>query len=410
MTIEASRRKSLPQLTGTGLFVTDGGLETELIFHDGLDLPCFAAFPLLENPDTRVRLRRYYDGYLAIAREHDAGFIVETPTWRANPDWAGQLGYSPEQLDAANRAAVSLAEEVRLVAAADGITAVVSGCIGPRGDGYDPGSAMTPEEAERYHAVQIDTFATTTADQVTALTMTNVEEAIGIVRAASERAFRRRSPSRSRPTVGFPRASRCVKRSSRWTPRPAPAPRISWSTAPTPLTSRMHWQPMGRGCEGSSACGRTHRRGAMPSSTRRPSSTRATRSTSAPGTPHCVTDCPPSRCSAAAAARTPGMWQRSSRRGAPTRLLRVPALDAIADWPVKSAAAAVIAPSGVLAQYGDTSQRFALASVTKPLAARAAQIAIEEGVVELDTEAGPPGQRSGTCSRTPRGTRCTHRS
>jgi CubicO group peptidase (beta-lactamase class C family) len=75
----------------------------------------------------------------------------------------------------------------------------------------------------------------------------------------------------------------------------------------------------------------------------------------------------------------------------PTRLLRVPALDAIADWPVKSAAAAVIAPSGVLAEYGATRQRFALASVTKPLAARAAQIAIEEGVVELDTEAGPPG-------------------
>jgi S-methylmethionine-dependent homocysteine/selenocysteine methylase len=180
-----SGRKSLPQLSGTGLFVTDGGLETELIFHHGLDLPCFAAFPLLENPDTCARLRRYYDGYLAIARDHGAGFVIETPTWRANPDWAGQLGYSPEQLDAANRAAVSLAEEVRAVAAADGITAVVSGCVGPRGDGYDPGIAMTPEEAERYHSVQIGTFATTSADQVTAITMTNAEEAIGIVRAAS---------------------------------------------------------------------------------------------------------------------------------------------------------------------------------------------------------------------------------
>ena len=185
MTIESSRRQSLPQLNGTGLFVTDGGLETELIFHDGLDLPCFAAFPLLENPDTRARLRRYYDGYLAIARDHDAGFVIETPTWRANPDWAAQLGYSPEQLDAANRAAVSLAEEVRAAAAADGITAVVSGCVGPRGDGYDPGSAMTAEDAERYHSVQIGTFANTTADQVTAITMTNAEEAIGIVRAAS---------------------------------------------------------------------------------------------------------------------------------------------------------------------------------------------------------------------------------
>jgi homocysteine S-methyltransferase len=185
MTIEASRLQSLPQLSGTGLFVTDGGLETELIFHDGLELPCFAAFPLLENPDTRARLRRYYDGYLAIAREHGAGIVIETPTWRANPDWAGRLGYSLERLDAANRAAVSLAEEVRAVAAAEGITAVVSGCVGPRGDGYDPGNAMTPEEAERYHSVQIGTFATTTADQVTAITMTNVEEAIGVVRAAS---------------------------------------------------------------------------------------------------------------------------------------------------------------------------------------------------------------------------------
>ena len=165
--------------------MTDGGLETELVFHDGMDLPCFAAFQLLTTPDGRARLRRYYDGYVAIAREHGAGFVMETPTWRANPDWAEQLGFTPAQLDDANRAAVALAEEVRAAAAADGITAVVSGCIGPRGDGYDPGTAMTPEEAERYHAVQIGTFADTSADQVTAITMTNANEAIGVVRAAS---------------------------------------------------------------------------------------------------------------------------------------------------------------------------------------------------------------------------------
>ena len=184
-TAEAGRRERLPQLTGDVLFVTDGGLETELVFHDGIDLPAFAAFPLLDNPDTRARLRRYYDGYLTIAREHGAGFVIETPTWRANPDWAAQLGYSPEQLDAVNRAAVDLAEEVRAAATAGGLTAVVSGCVGPRGDGYDPRGAMTADEAERYHAVQIGTFADTSADQVTAITMTNAEEAIGIVRAAT---------------------------------------------------------------------------------------------------------------------------------------------------------------------------------------------------------------------------------
>jgi S-methylmethionine-dependent homocysteine/selenocysteine methylase len=178
-------RQGLPQLRGHGLFVTDGGLETELIFHDGLDLPAFAAFPLLDNPEGRGRLRRYYDGYLDIARRHHAGFVVETPTWRANPDWARQLGYSTGRLDAVNRMAVDLAEEVRAAATADGLTAVVSGCIGPRGDGYDPGAAMTPDEAEHYHAVQIGTFASTTADQVTALTMTSAAEAIGVVRAAA---------------------------------------------------------------------------------------------------------------------------------------------------------------------------------------------------------------------------------
>ncbi len=177
-------RERLPQLTGRGLFVTDGGLETELVFHDGIDLPAFAAFPLLDNPETRDRLRRYYDGYLTIARRHGAGFVVETPTWRANPDWAAQLGYSPQRLDGVNRAAVELAEEVRASATAAGLTAVVSGCVGPRGDGYDPSDAMTAGDAERYHAVQIATFAETTADQVSAITMTNAPEATGRVRAA----------------------------------------------------------------------------------------------------------------------------------------------------------------------------------------------------------------------------------
>lgn len=182
---EGQWRAGLPQLGGHGWFVTDGGLETELVYHDGRDLPAFAAFPLLETPDGRQRLRRYYDTYLDIARRHRVGFVVETPTWRANPDWAAQLGYSRERLDELNRAAAQLAEEVRNAATADGITAVVSGQVGPRGDGYDPGQAMTAEEAQSYHGAQIGTFAATSADQVTAITMTNVAEAVGVVRAAS---------------------------------------------------------------------------------------------------------------------------------------------------------------------------------------------------------------------------------
>ena len=156
---ETRGRTDLPQLRGQGVFVTDGGLETELVFHDGRELPAFAAFPLLDNVEGRARLRRYYRGYLDIARAHRAGFVMETPTWRANPDWAAQLGYSAARLDEINRGAVALAREVCVEATAAGIGTVVSGCVGPRGDGYDPGAVMSHREAQDYHAIQIGSFA-----------------------------------------------------------------------------------------------------------------------------------------------------------------------------------------------------------------------------------------------------------
>ncbi|MBJ7340534.1 MAG: homocysteine S-methyltransferase family protein [Mycolicibacterium sp.] len=160
------------------MFVTDGGLETDLVFHHGIDLPHFAAFPLLEQPDGRDVLRRYYAGYVDIAREHGTGFVVESATWRANTDWAERVGFSPRRLDAVNRAAIELAEEVRASAALVGIAAVVSGCVGPREQ------PMTAAEAQDYHAAQIGAFAQTTADQVTAVTINDAEEAVGIVKAA----------------------------------------------------------------------------------------------------------------------------------------------------------------------------------------------------------------------------------
>ena len=177
-------RTDLPQLRGQALFVTDGGLETELVFHDGRELPAFAAFPLLDTAEGRARLHRYYRGYLDIARVNQAGFVMETPTWRANPDWAAQLGYSAARLDEINRAAVALAREVCTEAATTGVTAVVSGCVGPRGDGYDPGTVMSHQQAQDYHAEQIGSFAAAQVDQVTAITMTTVAESIGVVRAA----------------------------------------------------------------------------------------------------------------------------------------------------------------------------------------------------------------------------------
>jgi len=176
-------RKRLPQL-GNGLFLTDGGLETTLVFHDGLELPGFAAFDLLKDETGSDRLRRYYDRYVAIAREHGVGVVLETPTWRANSDWGALLGYDAGALAAVNRKAVGLMVEIRDDAQDLAAPMVISGNLGPRGDGYRVEARMTVDEAQTYHAPQIRTFAQTPADLVSAFTINYVEEAIGIVRAA----------------------------------------------------------------------------------------------------------------------------------------------------------------------------------------------------------------------------------
>jgi S-methylmethionine-dependent homocysteine/selenocysteine methylase len=176
-------RERLPQLDG-GLFVTDGGIETTLIFHRGLELPEFAAFDLLKNDDGTEQLRRYYEPYARLARERGLGLVLESPTWRANPGWAKKIGYSAAELDAVNRKAIALMEELRTEYEGSA-PIVISGCIGPEGDGYAPDTMLTAEEAERYHATQIATFADTAADMVTAITMTYAEEATGVARAAA---------------------------------------------------------------------------------------------------------------------------------------------------------------------------------------------------------------------------------
>jgi homocysteine S-methyltransferase len=183
---EARHRDRLPQLVADRPFLSDGGLETTLIFHRGIDLPLFAAFDLLREEAGRAALRDYYRPYLALARQAGTGFVLDTPTWRANPGWAGRLGYSREDLDAANRASVDLVEELRAGEDEGATPVVLSGVLGPRGDGYVAGERMSADEARRYHAEQIGTFSRTAADMVAAFTLTYPEEAVGIVRAAQD--------------------------------------------------------------------------------------------------------------------------------------------------------------------------------------------------------------------------------
>jgi len=176
------RGRQLPQLSG-GTFATDGGMETTLIFDAGLELPHFAAFVLLDDQKGVEALREYYRPYIETARGHGVGIVLDTPTWRANPDWGAKLGYSIEALAEVDRRAVALLEELRAEAGGEP-PVVICGCVGPRGDGYRADKLMSASEAEEYHAPQIASFAGTTADMVGGLTITYANEAIGIVRAA----------------------------------------------------------------------------------------------------------------------------------------------------------------------------------------------------------------------------------
>lgn len=163
------------------LALTDGGLETSLLFHEGFELPCFASFPLLGDERGRDALRRYFEPFLRIAREHGLPFVLDTATWRANPDWGTQLGYDLDALGSVNRDAVEFATEL-----AQGLSGVtINGVVGPRGDGYVVGARMSADEASAYHAWQIGILRDAGVDSVTAVTMSYPEEAIGVVRAAT---------------------------------------------------------------------------------------------------------------------------------------------------------------------------------------------------------------------------------
>ena len=181
-------RNNLPQLSGD-LFLTDGGMETTLIFHEGFDLPYFAAFDLLNDSRGYEAINRYFDTYSSIAKNYKVGFILESITWRASHDWGAKLGYSTEELVKSNHKAIELLCDIRKKYEDKDTKMVISGCIGPREDGYNPTNFMTEQEAQHYHIAQIETFSESNADLISAFTMTYAEEAIGIVQAAKSMAI-----------------------------------------------------------------------------------------------------------------------------------------------------------------------------------------------------------------------------
>lgn len=170
----------------TARHVTDGGLETDLLFLRGFELPEFAAFPLLDNEEGRAALRDYYLEYADIAVRAGAPLLLETPTWRANPDHAGLLGYDAAELDRINQQSVGFLHDLAQARAGELAGWEVGGVLGPRGDGYATAGPVDPDAAADYHRPQLASFAAAGAGRATALTLTEVGEAIGIGRAAAD--------------------------------------------------------------------------------------------------------------------------------------------------------------------------------------------------------------------------------
>lgn len=158
------------------------GMETDLIFNRGVDLPGFASYPLLETAEGRELLEGYLKDMIALGKETGTGVILESPTWVANRDRGAALGYAPDALKMLNQQAIALMSEVR--ATNGDVPTVISANLGPRDDAYAPEAQMSPDEAERYHSEQISTLADTDVDIISGYTLAYPAEVIGIVRAA----------------------------------------------------------------------------------------------------------------------------------------------------------------------------------------------------------------------------------
>lgn len=164
------------------IYLTDGGLETTMIYHKGIELNHFAAFELLLSEDGKKELTSYYASYIEIAKANDLPFIFETPTWRANADWGRLMGYNQEDLKRINTESIAFMRDIAMKFDVD--NGLFSGQIGPRGDGYVLERRMSAEEAAEYHHTQVAVFSEAGADFVTILTMNYPEEAAGLALAA----------------------------------------------------------------------------------------------------------------------------------------------------------------------------------------------------------------------------------
>jgi homocysteine S-methyltransferase len=166
--------------------ITDGGIETHIIFNMGVELPHFSAFPLNDSATGRDLIRRYYRDYLPVARAAGRGFLFATDSWRASPDWADRIGYDRALLKQNNVTSVALCAELAEEFTAAGVESAIAAVLGPRRDAWQYDARMTVTEAIDYHSPQVEAFAGTAATSLHAYTLNNAPEGIGIARSAQQ--------------------------------------------------------------------------------------------------------------------------------------------------------------------------------------------------------------------------------
>lgn len=175
---------SLPPVRDGVIYLTEGGFETELMYLHGFELPCFAAFTLLDSAKGRAALRGLYARTCDVAAEEGTGVLLGWLNYRASPDWGAKLGLSPAGLAEATLRSIDFLEDLRRDYAGQIPDFLINDGIGPRGDAYGTGGAITETEAEDYHSVQIATLKGSAVDVIWAATQNNVAEVIGMARAA----------------------------------------------------------------------------------------------------------------------------------------------------------------------------------------------------------------------------------
>jgi homocysteine S-methyltransferase len=173
-----------PRLDGK-FYLTEGGSETEIMYKWGFELPEFAMFPLLDNPEADAVIRDMYRRYLDVAAEQGTGLLLNGHDYRASPDWGAKLGYSAEGLRDMEQRTIQFLDEMRSEYADRVSDVYIAACIGPRGDAYGTGGDISENEAEDYHSVQLSNLQGTAADMAVAATFNNIPEAIGVIRAAN---------------------------------------------------------------------------------------------------------------------------------------------------------------------------------------------------------------------------------